>query len=212
MGDKISEFTELAATPDGADYIAIVDESETPDQTKKITIANLHGGLSGGTWTDVIPCVLEVPEGVVAYPDIHPLVTQVSKISGFVLPTATNSTINFKWICPEDLAGTPALKIRVHTVTLSANTTDAINLTLSQKYTGDGENTDTAFVAGNGVTATNYNVSDTIESHDWHDMTPTNSPTAGELVTGQIFRNVAADVAGDIIIVGISAHIDRVTV
>jgi len=161
------------------------------------------------TWTDVIPCVMEAPQGVVAYPDIHALATQVSKVSGFILPTDTDSTINFKWICPEDLAGTPALVIRVHTVTLSANTTDAINLTLSQKFTGDTENTDTAFVAGNGVAATNYNVSDTIESHDFHDMTPSNSPTAGELITGQIFRDVSGDVAGDVLIVGITAHIDR---
>jgi len=167
------------------------------------------GGAS--TWTDVIPCVLEVPEGIVAFPDVHPLVTQVSKISGFVLPTATDSTINFKFICPEDLAGTPNLRIQVHTVTLSANTTDAINLTLRQRYTGDTENTDVAFAAGDGVAATNYSVSDTIESHDFHNINPANDPTAGELVTGQIFRDVSADVAGDVIIVGITAHIDRTT-
>jgi len=172
---------------------------------------DLVGGGGAVTWTDVIPCVLEIAEGVEAVPTMHALATQVSTVSGFLLPTATDSTINFKWICPEDLAGTPALVIRVHTVTLSANTTDAINLTLRQKFTGDTENTDTAFVAGNGVAATNYNVSDTIESHDFHDITPTNSPTAGELVTGQIFRDISADVAGDVLIVGISAHIDRTT-
>ncbi len=67
-----------------------------------------------------------------------------------------------------------------------------------------------AFSAGDGVAATNYNVSDTIESHDFHDMNPSNDPTAGELVTGQLFRDISADAAGDVIIVGISAHIDRV--
>ena len=162
------------------------------------------------TYTDSIPCVLEVGEGAVAYPDIHVLVTQGSKISGWVLPTATDSTLNFKWICPEDLASTPGLIIRVHTVTLGANTTDAINLTLSQKFTGDTENTDTAFVAGNGVAAANYNVSDTIESYDTHDITPSNSPTAGEIITGQIFRDVSGDVATDVLVVGITALIDRV--
>ena len=45
MGDRISELDELAETPNILDYIAIVDESESPDKTKRITIANLHGGL-----------------------------------------------------------------------------------------------------------------------------------------------------------------------
>jgi len=176
------------------------------------TTVSLEGaGGGGGTWTDVIPCVLEVPEGVVAFPDVHVLATQVSKITGMVLPTATDSTINYKFTCPEDLAGTPNLRIRVRTVTLSANTTDAINLTLSQRYTGDTENIDQAFVAGDGVAATNYSVSDTIESFDIHDMNPANDPVAGDQVTGQIFRDVSADVAGDVIIVGIDAHIDRTT-
>ena len=159
------------------------------------------------TFTDVIPCVLEVPEGTVAVPEMHALATQVSKISGFLMPTATDSTINFKFVCPEDLAATPGLVIRVMTLTLSANTTDAVNLTLNMRYTGDAENMDQAF--DQTVVATNYNVSDTIESYDTHDITPTNSPTAGELVTGQLFRDISADAVGDVMIVGISAHIDR---
>jgi len=161
------------------------------------------------TFTDVIPCVLEVPEGVVAYPDVHVLATQGSKITGMVMPTATDSTINFKFICPEDLAGTPNLIIRVHTLTLSVNTTDAINLTLDMRYTDDQENTDQAF--NQTVTATNYSLSNATESYNHHDINPTNDPTAGELVTGQIFRDISLDDAGDVMIVGISAHIDRTT-
>ena len=64
-------------------------------------------------------------------------------------------------------------------------------------------------VAGDGVAATNYNVSDTIESYNIHDINPANDPTAGEQVTGQIFRDISLDVAGDVLIVGINAHIDR---
>ncbi len=162
------------------------------------------------TFTDVIPCVLEVPQGTDAFPDVHALATQGSKITGIVMPTATDSTINFKFICPQDLAATPGLIIRVMTLTLSANTTDAVNLTLSQRFIGDTENADQAFVTNDGVAAANYNVADTIESYDVHDMTPVNSPVAGDLCTGQIFRDISADAAGDVIIIGISAHIDRV--
>ena len=167
------------------------------------------GGGGSGSWTDVIPCVLEAPEGVVAYPDIHVLATQVSKISGFVMPTDTDSTINFKVICPEDLAGTPAVVFRVYTLTLSANTTDAVNLTFDARYTGDTENADQTF--NQIVVATNYNVSDTIESIDFHDITPTNSPVAGDVITGQLFRDISADAAGDVMIIGISMLIDRST-
>ena len=40
---KITELTELAATPDDADIIAIVDDVAGTPVTKKITIANLLG-------------------------------------------------------------------------------------------------------------------------------------------------------------------------
>lgn len=40
---KITEFTELDATPDNADIIAIVDDVAGAPVTKKITISNLLG-------------------------------------------------------------------------------------------------------------------------------------------------------------------------
>lgn len=184
------------------------DQVLTADSAQALGLkwATPSGG-GGGTFTDRIPCVLEVPEGIVAYPDIIPLATQGSKISGFVLPTATDSTINFKVIVPDDLAGTPNAIIRIYTLTLSANTTDAVNLTLNMRYTGDTENMDQAF--NQTVAATNYNVADTIESIDIHDINPSTDPAAKDIITGQIFRDISLDAAGDIMIVGIDLIIDR---
>ncbi len=82
-------------------------------------------------WTSRIPCILEVPEGIVAFPDVHTLVTQGSKITGMVMPTATDSTINFKVIVPPNLDSTANSKIRVYTLTLSANTSDIASLRFS---------------------------------------------------------------------------------
>lgn len=45
--EKITEFTELDATPDNADIVAIVDDVAGTPVTKKITIANLLAGVSG---------------------------------------------------------------------------------------------------------------------------------------------------------------------
>ncbi len=158
-------------------------------------------------WTSRIPCILEVPQGVVAYPDVHSLVTQVSKITGLVMPTDADSTINFKVIVPENLNSTVNAIIRVYTLTLSANTTDAVNLTLNMDYIGDTENADTAFSVT--VAATNYSVTDGIESIDIHDINPATDPAEKDIITGQLFRDITADAAGDVMIVGIDLIIDR---
>ena len=158
-------------------------------------------------WTSRFPCVLEVPEGTVAFPAVPALVKQGSKITGLVMPTATDSTINFKVIVPENLNSTPASKIRVYTLTLSANTSDAVNLTLDMRYTGDTENLDQVFDIN--TAGANFNVADTIESIDIHDITPESEPAAKDIITGQLFRDVTADASGDIMIVGIDLIIDR---
>ena len=46
---KITELTELDATPDNADVVVIVDDVNGNPITKKITIANLVAGVSSGT-------------------------------------------------------------------------------------------------------------------------------------------------------------------
>jgi len=167
------------------------------------------GGGGGGTIVDMIQCVMEPPQSTGAYPDVRSLATQVSKITGMVLPTDVDGTINFKVKVPNALHSTPAATLRIWTITLAANTSDAINLTLNMRFTGDTENADQAF--DQTVAATNYSVSDTIESLDVHDIDFPTEPVAEDLITGQIFRDVSADVASDVIVVGIALIITRGT-
>ena len=174
---------------------------------EKLLIISVVPPPTAVDWTSRIPCILEVPQGSVAFPDVHALATQVSKITGLVMPTATDSTINFKVIVPENLNSTPASKIRVYTLTLSANTADAVNLKLDMRYTGDTENMDQTFDIN--TASANFGVADTIESIDIHDITPESEPTAKDIITGQIFRDISLDEAGDIMIVGIDLIIDR---
>ena len=174
---------------------------------EKLLIISVVPPPTAVDWTSRIPCVLEVPQGAIAYPDVHALATQVSKITGLVMPTATDSTINFKVIVPENLNSTINALIRVYTLTLSANTSDAINLTLDMRYTGDTENLDQ--VNDINTAAANFGLADTIESLDIHDITPESEPTAKDMITGQLFRDVTADEAGDVMIVGIDLIIDR---
>ena len=42
MGLKVTELTELAVTPDGADILVIIDDPAGTPISKKITVANLH--------------------------------------------------------------------------------------------------------------------------------------------------------------------------
>ena len=158
-------------------------------------------------WTSRVPFVLEIPQGSVAYPDVHALATQVSRITGLVMPTATDSTINFKCIVPENLNSTPAALIRVYTLTLGTNTADAINLKLDMRYTNDTENMDQTFDVN--TAAANYPVADTIESIDINDIPPESDPAAKDIITGQLFRDISLDEALDVMVVGIDLIIDR---
>ncbi len=56
---KITGLTELAEAPSDDDVLAIVDVSETPDTTKKITVANLLSGVGGAA---VNTLLLPAPE------------------------------------------------------------------------------------------------------------------------------------------------------
>ena len=122
-----TKITALGAItdPQTADELAINDAGSS----KKITFESLTKRHQ------VIPCVLEVPQGVVAYPDVHAMTTTTSKkITGIVLPdNAATSTLNFKCIIPEDLHTTSAQAIRIRFLTLSADSDHAVRLTLITK-------------------------------------------------------------------------------
>ena len=207
---KITELTELSAAPETTDIIAIVDDPGGSPVTKKITVANLTSGLGGGDFTERIPCVLEVPNGTVAYPDIHSNATAGIKISGFVLPDgASASTINFKVGVPDELNGTPAASIKIYFLSLAAGSSNNVRITVSTAAWADTENTDQALTAETEVTEA---VPDTIESLFVLDQDMTNDPVAGDYIFGTISRDPTDgvdDYAGDIMVIAAYLEIER---
>ncbi len=174
---------------------------------------DLLAGGGGGTIIDSIPCVLEVPEGTIAFPDIHALATQGSKVSGFVMPDgASVSKINFKCKVPDALNASPVAKIRVTIMTLAAVAgPQAVRLTVLTKATADTENVDTAFTAEIETTVTMPIATETL---DIYEQTLTNQPANGDFITGQLKRDPvdAADTfTGDIMIVAIELIVTRNT-
>lgn len=172
------------------------------------------GGGGGSDFTDRGRCVLEVPEGTVAYPDIHVLATASAKISGFVMPDgASASTINFKCDVPDNLASTPAASIKVYIMTLGTVAGPAdVRLTISTLAVADTENVDVALTAESETTVTMPTATETL---DVYDQDLTSDPTAGEIMTGQLGRNPAHaddDFTDDIMIIAIYFEVDRTSV
>ncbi len=169
------------------------------------------GGGGAITFTHTEHCVMEIPEGTVAFPDVQTMATQVSKRSGFVLPDgASVSTINFSCRVPKDLAGTPAMKIRVQIMTLGVVAGPAdVRLTVKTVGRGDAEDMDVAFTAETETTVT---MPITTETLDVYTQNLTTNWTADEIVTGQLARDpadAADDFTDNIMIVGIDLLVDR---
>ena len=194
-----TKISALAATtdPQTADEFAINDGGTS----KKITFENLTKRHQ------VVPCVMEVPQGTVAFPDILSMTTSENKkITGIVLPDGANPGIlNFKCIIPEDLHTTSAQAIRIRFISLATGTEDAVHLTLKTVGIAVNENADIDFTDETPVVA---ECSDTINTMnealvnidlgtDW---------VSGDTVMGLLVRTPADgddDYAGDILIVGI---------
>lgn len=169
--------------------------------------APTYQAAAGGArdYDALIPCVLEVPEGTVAYPDIHALATAGAKVSGFVMPDgASVSDINFKCVVPQTLASTPAMSIRVRIMTLGAVAGPAdVRLTVKTVGIADTESLDTAFTAETETTVTMPTATETM---DYYDQDLTTDWVAGDTITGQISRDptdAADDFTDDIMIVGV---------
>jgi len=163
----------------------------------------------------LVPCTLEVPQGAIAFPDIHTLTTAVAKISGIVLPDgAASSTLNFKCVIPEDLHTTPAMACRIRFMTQTADTAHAVRLVVATLGYGVNENIDIA-ISGGAETEVTAECADTTETMneaeilidlgtDW---------AAGDTVIGQLTRDptdAVDDFAGDILVVGIELMMDVV--
>lgn len=171
------------------------------------------GGASGPTtFTDVVPCVLEIPEGVNAFPDIHVLATASAKVSGFVLPNGAGITsiINFKCVVPKDLAATPAMKIRVSIMTQGAVAGPAdLRLTVSTIGVADAETLDVALTAETETTVT---MPALLETMDTYEQDLTTDWAADDTVIGQLKRDSADpadDFTDDVLITSIQLLVDR---
>jgi len=195
----------------------VLSPTDTPTDTQVLTFDNatqlwVASDASGGgaNFTDRIPLVMEVPEGVIAFPDIRALATQGSKIDGFVLPDgATLSTINLKCDVPNDLASTPAASLKFIIIGLGTGTSDNVRLLVSSFAAGDGEVIDQAFTAETEATVPIADAAETIEIYD-QDMTT--DPVAGDTLTVQLRRDPvdgSDDYPADIMIIAAFLEIDR---
>jgi len=162
------------------------------------------------TFTESVPCTISVAEGTVAFPDIHVLATAGAKISGWVLPDVTASTINFKCVVPSNLASTPAMLVRVRFMTLTADTAHAVRLTVSTAGHAVNENMDVSLTAETEVTAECPDATETM-NEALIEIDLTTDWASGDTVIGQLKRDpvdAVDDYAGDILIVGIFFQLD----
>jgi len=200
---KISALTAITSVATG-DELAVNDSGAS----KKVTFENLTKR------NIVVPCTLEVPQGIVAFPDVHAMTgTTSKKITGIVLPDgAATSTLNFKCVIPEDLHTTPAMLARVRFLSLGTDTAAAVRLTLSTLGLAVNEDMDVGLTAEAEVTAECADANDTMNealisidlTTDW---------AAGDTVIGLLTRDptdAVDDYAADILIVGIELLMDVV--
>ena len=158
-----------------------------------------------------VPITMEVPQGTVAYPDIHNLVTAGTKVSGFVLPDgASASFVNYKVVVPNGLAAIPNASILVIYQTLAAVAgTPTVHMTLSRRFFGDGFDLDLAPIA---ETPIDENVPTTTETRGSVEFSLSVDPAVENLIMGQIGRdptNINDDFTGDIQIIAMYLKITR---
>lgn len=160
-------------------------------------------------FTDVITANMTVSEGN-AFSDVIVLDTQGSQVSGFVMPKNVDSKVNFKVTVPFDLSTTALnARIRTHFITVEDNTRTTVKMLLLTKATATGEEVNTAFAGGE---TKDFTVSTSKLVLSTQDQAIGSSLSAGDLITGQLFRDgtAGADNANDILITKINLVIDRV--
>ncbi len=200
---KFSALTAITSVATG-DEFAVNDSGAS----KKVTFENVTKR------NIVVPCTLEVPEGTVAYPDVHAMTTTTSKkITGIVLPDgAATSTLNFKCVIPEDLHTTPAMSARIRFITLGVDTAHAVRLTLSTVGKAVNEDFDLGFTVETEVTAECPDANDT-GNEALINIDLTTDWAAGDTVMGLLTRDptdAVDDYAADILIIGIELLMDVV--
>ncbi len=203
---KLTGLT-IITDPQTADEFYIADDPGGTPLSKSITFESLtKRNLT-------VPCTLTVPEGTVAFPDVHDLVTASTHVTGIVLPDgAATSTLNFKAVIPEDLHATPAMAARIRFMTQAADSDHAVRLVVGTVGIAVNEVLDTAPTDETEVTAECANATETMnEAEVLIDLTT--DWAAGDTVVGHLTRDptdAVDDFAGDILVVGIELMMDVV--
>jgi len=204
-GDIFVFDTADTRLPIGANTFVLTADSATGIGMKWAAPAT-----GGEDFVDKIRCVMEVPEGSVAYPDYQLLTAQGMHISGMVMPDGTaTSTINLKVEIPQDLAASPTPTLIVRMMSLGAGTTEDIRLLVESLPIGNSENIDVAFTAQTEATVA---VPDTINNRFTYTQTITPAISVGDTLFIQITRDptdVLDDYEADILIYDVFLQINR---
>ena len=154
---------------------------------------------------------MEISQGSVAYSGYHTLGVGM-KVSGFVLPDTTAGIINFKCVCPKNIAAIPNAKIRVIIITIEDAKPSADTLLIvSTKAFADTENMDSALIA---ETKTDVKMPATADTLKYYEQSITNgsAPVSDNIVLGQIKRDPSDSLdkfTGVIMVIGVELIIDR---
>jgi len=206
---KIKDLTPKTTVVDSDEFG--INDVAGGDVDKKVGFDDLKT-FTNPTFTDAVLCTLEVPEGTVAFADVHILATAGAKISGIVLPDgASASTLNFKCRVPRDIASTPAMKIRIRIMTQGADTAHAVRLVVKTAGHAVNENMDVSLTAETEITA---EMPDAIETMNEAiiEVDLTTDWAADDTVLGQITRDptdAVDDYAANILVVGVELLVDR---
>jgi hypothetical protein len=197
-----SKVTALAsATPIATDNLYLIDDPGGTALSRKCTVQGVLDLV--GTDAIYIPMTMEVPQGTGAYPDIHPLdTTFAGKVSGFILPTDVDGTINIKATSPipATLPTSPVYTIRVTMIPTSAQTSTTVHLEYMYANVADGESLDATKI--DDIADQAPTISATIETVDVLDITLVTAPVAGDYHIGQLVRDISEDTyAGSILII-----------
>jgi len=160
------------------------------------------GGGSAGVYGEVpisIPIILEVPEGVNAYPDVRAQATSTAKkLTGAVLVNGAGVVSTYNWKLaspiPDTLPSSPVYTVRTSLLTRGAVAGPAdLRLTIRSLAFADGEDMDVGLTAETEVTVTMPVADDT---YDVYDEVLGITIAAGDYIDGQIERD-SGDAADD---------------
>ncbi len=160
------------------------------------------------TLTDAIDVNIEDAQNTSAFPHIHELATQGSKISGFIMLNSSPGSLNFNVIVPPSLSTTPNAKIRIYLMTLTTNMGGAsVDFALSTNSSLPVQVIDQSFTIQNEMIV---DVNTPPESIQTVDIPFTSTLKAGQFMTGQITRNTPStyDTAKNILILRIQLLVD----